>query len=73
MPEDLQKRFGFKPLTPTVKEKILGLNAARVYGIDVRARLEAIPADAVTKLKEKYRAAGGAPSNTQYGWVAGSW
>jgi predicted TIM-barrel fold metal-dependent hydrolase len=71
MPEDLQKRFGFKPLTPAVKEKILGLNAARVYGIDVRARLEAIPNDAVTKLREKYRAAGGAPSNTQYGWVVG--
>jgi predicted TIM-barrel fold metal-dependent hydrolase len=69
MPEDLQKRFGFKPLTASVKEKIFGLNSARVYGIDVKAKLNAIPADYVTKLKAKYRAEGARPSNTQYGWV----
>jgi predicted TIM-barrel fold metal-dependent hydrolase len=70
MPEDLMRRFGFKPLTDRVKEKILGLNAARVYGVDVKAKMNAIPSDYVTRLKEKYRAAGARPSNTQYGWVA---
>lgn len=70
MPEDLMKRFGFKPLTDRVKEKILGLNAARVYGIDVKAKMNAIPKDYVTRLKEKYRAQGAMPSNMQYGWVA---
>lgn len=69
MPEDLMKRFGFKPLTDSVKEKILGLNSARVYGVDVKAKMNAIPADYVTRLKEKYRAEGAQPSNTQYGWV----
>ncbi|MGD9589093.1 MAG: amidohydrolase family protein [Pyrinomonadaceae bacterium] len=69
MPEDLMKRFGFKPLTDRVKEKIFGLNSARVYGIDVKAKMNAIPADYVTKLKAKYRAAGASPSNTQYGWI----
>ncbi|MGE3466998.1 MAG: amidohydrolase family protein [Pyrinomonadaceae bacterium] len=69
MPEDLMKRFGFKPLTDTVKEKVFGLNSAKVYGIDVKARMNAIPADYVTKLKAKYRAAGATPSNTQYGWI----
>jgi predicted TIM-barrel fold metal-dependent hydrolase len=69
MPEDLQKRFGFKALTPAVKEKILGLNAARVYGVDPKAVMSALPGDAVTKLKERYRAEGGRPSNAQYGWV----
>ena len=71
IPEDLQKRFGFKPLTPKVKEKILGLNSARVYGVDVNERMKAIPDDYLTKLKTKYRAAGISPSNTQYGWVRG--
>ncbi len=71
MPEDLMKRFGFKPLTKEVKDKILGLNAARVYGVDVKARMNAIPTDYVTKLKAKYRAEGPRPSNTQYGWVRG--
>ena len=70
MPEDLMKRFGFKPLTKQVKEKILGLNAARVYGVDAKAKMQAIPQDYVTKLKEKYRLSGAQPSNTQYGWVA---
>jgi hypothetical protein len=71
MPEDLQKRFKFKPLTDTVKAKILGLNSARVYGIDVKAKMNAIPGDYMTKLKEKYRAGGAQPSNTQYGWIFG--
>jgi uncharacterized protein len=71
MPEDLIRRFKFKPLTDKVKEKILGLNSARVYGIDVKAKMNAIPDDYVTKLKTKYRAAGARPSNTQYGWIRG--
>lgn len=69
MPEDLLTRFKFKPLTEAVKAKILGLNSARVYGVDVKAKMNAIPSDYVTKLKEKYRAAGAQPSNTQYGWI----
>jgi predicted TIM-barrel fold metal-dependent hydrolase len=71
MPQELIGRFGFKPLTAEVKRKILGLNAARVYGIDVDARLRGIPKDYVSKLKAQYRAAGAVPSNTQYGWVRG--
>jgi hypothetical protein len=70
MPEELTARFGFKPLTKEVKEKILGLNAARLYGVDVKAKLKAIPEDYLSKLKQKYRTSGGQPSNTQYGWVA---
>lgn len=71
MPEDLMQRFGFKPLTDAVKAKILGLNAARVYGIDVKARLQGIPTDYVSKLKQAYQQSGGRRSNTQYGWVRG--
>jgi uncharacterized protein len=63
-------RFGYGPLTPQVKEKILGQNGARVYGVDVKARMNAIPQDYVSKLKAKYRAENPRPSNTQYGWIA---
>ncbi|HEX8250225.1 MAG TPA: amidohydrolase family protein [Pyrinomonadaceae bacterium] len=69
MPDDFVKRFKFKPLTDAVKAKILGLNSAKVYGVDVKAKMNAIPSDYMTKLKEKYRAAGAQPSNTQYGWI----
>ena len=71
MPEDFIKNFGFKPLTDKVKAKIFGLNSAKVYGIDVKAKMNAIPKDYVTKLKTKYKAEGGVSSNRQYGWVSG--
>lgn len=31
---DFQERFGYPALTPEIKAKVLGLNAARVYGVD---------------------------------------
>ena len=34
IPEDLRERYGYPELTPRIKRKILGENAARVYGID---------------------------------------
>jgi hypothetical protein len=53
-----------------VKAKIFGLNAAPVYGVDVKAKRAPIPGDYLERLRMKYRQAGGAfPSNTQYGWV----
>ncbi len=42
IPDEDCERYGYAPLTPERKAKILGLNAARVYGIDVpRARARA--------------------------------
>jgi uncharacterized protein len=35
---EYQERFGYPALTPDVKAKILGLNAARVYGVDTTIR-----------------------------------
>ena len=34
IPEEYCQRYGYPQLTPTAKEKILGLNAARIYGIN---------------------------------------
>ena len=34
IPEEFRHRYGYPELTATAKEKILGLNAARLYGID---------------------------------------
>jgi hypothetical protein len=69
MPESLMQRFGYGALTADVKARILGLNAARVYGIDPRAHRRPVPADYVSKLKAAYREEGPVPSLTQYGWV----
>ncbi len=73
MPESLSKRFGWKPLTPGVKAKILGLNAAQVFGIDPQERRNALPADAIGRLKKACLESGeAAPSLTQLGWVRSS-
>jgi hypothetical protein len=70
MPESLAKRFGYKPLTTDVKRKILGENAARVYGVDPAARIKPVPDDYVDRLRKLYGESGlAARSNTQYGWV----
>jgi len=70
MPELLMKQFGYGPLTTEVKAKVFGLNAARVYGIDPKAKRDPVPGDFVDRMKNIYKEAGPAtPSNTQYGWV----
>src|SRR5262249_23445770 len=35
IPDSMCEEFGYEPITRQAKEKILGLNAARVYGLDV--------------------------------------
>lgn len=49
MPEDLMTGYGFPPLTEAVKRKILGLNAARVLGIDADALLRDTAGDGCAK------------------------
>ena len=70
MPDELMKRFGYKPLTVDVKRKIFGLNAARIYGVDPKAVRNPVPPDYIDRLRKKYKEVGAMPSNTQYGWVA---
>ncbi len=70
IPGELQKRFGYQPLTDDVRRQIFGLNAAKVYGIDPRTKLHPVPDDYVERLRKLYKQAGApTPSNTQYGWV----
>ena len=68
MDEALMKKHEYAELTDAVKDQILGLNAAKLFGIDVKAQRKAIKADKLTRLKEEYRK-NPAPSNTQFGWV----
>ncbi len=52
IPQRLQDEHGYPPLTDTAKAKILGLNAAGVYGIDVEATRCAIAEDDVALAKQ---------------------
>lgn len=46
IPEDIAAERGVQ-LTPEIKEKILGLNAAKLYGIDVEEKKRALASDPV--------------------------
>ncbi len=40
MPEDLQKKYGFAPVTGEVKRKIFGENLAQLLGIDTKRKVK---------------------------------
>jgi predicted TIM-barrel fold metal-dependent hydrolase len=61
IPRALRERHGYPELTPSIKAKILGLNAARVYGIDPEAARRRARTDDLAWLKAaiaEYRAHG---------------
>jgi uncharacterized protein len=70
IPDALVEKHGYAPLTRPVKEQIFGLNAARVFGVDVTAKRNEIPADYLSRIKMAYLEEGPAPSHRWYGWVA---
>jgi uncharacterized protein len=51
IPEKLQRRHGYPPLTKRAKAKILGLNAARLYEVDPNDSRCTIAGDALAKLQ----------------------
>jgi predicted TIM-barrel fold metal-dependent hydrolase len=70
IPDELIEKHGYAPLTREVKEKIFGLNAARVFKVDVSAKRNEIPADYLSQIKMAYLDEGSSPSHRWYGWVA---
>src|SRR5712691_8109012 len=69
IPEALIARHRYAPLTRAVKEQIFGLNAARVFGVDVHATRNELPKDYLSRIKMAYLEDGPAPSHRWYGWV----
>jgi predicted TIM-barrel fold metal-dependent hydrolase len=71
IPEDMQKKYGFKPLGPAdepVKSAIFGETNARLYKYEKRT---ALATDRLAVMKKDYEDNGGARSNLRYGYVAG--
>jgi hypothetical protein len=54
--EELQERHGYPALTPEVKAKVLGLNAAELFGIDVVATRCALDADGLAGARAEHAA-----------------
>ena len=70
IPDALIEKHKYGALTRPVKEQIFGLNAARLFGVDVDARRNEIPTDYLSQIKMAYLDEGPTPSHRFYGWVA---
>jgi hypothetical protein len=51
MPEELVGRRNYSQLTPEIKNKIFGENAARIFGIDIAAARQGVEGDLLYKLR----------------------
>jgi predicted TIM-barrel fold metal-dependent hydrolase len=70
IPAALTDKHGYAPLTRSVKEQIFGMNAARLFEVDVDAKRNELPRDYLSRIKMAYLEDGPQPSHTFYGWVA---
>ena len=71
IPEDIQRRYGLKPLGPAdgpVKTAILGGNNARLYGYTPKMQ-SALATDKVAYYKSIYDKHGGERTNLAYGYI----
>jgi hypothetical protein len=53
LPEDLKKEYGVD-LTPEIKQKIIGGNITRLYGVDTETKRKAIENDDFSKRHREY-------------------
>ena len=51
----LIEKYKYPQLTDAIKDQIFGLNAARLFGVDPKAKRQAIKADKLTRVREEYR------------------
>ncbi|HJQ57619.1 MAG TPA: amidohydrolase family protein [Vineibacter sp.] len=73
IPEDMQKKHGFKPLGAAdgfVKSTIFGHNAARLFGMNLKAEADGFSLDRMAQLKRQYASPEGMRNNAAYGYVA---
>jgi uncharacterized protein len=54
IPAPMREMFGYPELTAEIKAKIFGLNAARIYDVDIAAMRREISADDVTALRTAF-------------------
>ncbi|TFG63233.1 MAG: hypothetical protein E4H32_04675 [Nitrospirales bacterium] len=70
IPEKLQETHQYPPLTKDLKAKIFGLNAAKIFKVDVDSKRKDLPKDYLSHIKMAYRKEGPNPSHHAYGWIS---
>ncbi|RDJ94208.1 hypothetical protein B4Q13_16265 [Lacticaseibacillus rhamnosus] len=58
-----------KKITDEDRARIFGLNAAKLYNVDVNAQRKAFPNDVLERVKQAYLEEGGMRENDAHGWV----
>jgi uncharacterized protein len=69
--DEMCEKHGYRKITDEDKARIFGLNAAKLYNVDVNAQRKALPADAMERTKLAYMERGGMRDNDAHGWVRG--
>ena len=64
IPEDMRKKYGYPEFTADAKRKILGLNSAKLYGINVRDQFRPVPADYEKRMTNDLKRVMEFPGNT---------
>jgi hypothetical protein len=67
--DEMCEKFGYSKISKEDKAKIFGLNAAKIYGVDVKAKRKPLPPDTLDRLKTAYLEHGPQRDNAAYGWV----
>jgi hypothetical protein len=68
MDPEISAKYNYPELSDTDKNLILGLNSARLYNIDPKAKRNALKFDHISELKREYQL-DPHPTGTTYGWV----
>src|SRR5256885_16776551 len=55
MTDKLMEKYKYAELTDEIKNQIFGLNAAKIFGVDVKEQRKAIKADKLTWAREEYQ------------------
>ena len=63
------EKFGYKKLTKEDKAKIFGLNAAKIYSVDVKAKRKALPGGRAGEARSRVSGTRRCAQNAAYGWV----
>jgi hypothetical protein len=70
--DEMCEGWDYEKITDQDRANILGLNAARLYGVDVNARRNDLPPDVLDRLRVGYLESDGPTkfrSNAVHGWV----
>ncbi|HLW52266.1 MAG TPA: amidohydrolase family protein [Candidatus Angelobacter sp.] len=67
--DEMCEKFGYSKITKEDKAKIFGLNAAKIYGVDVKAKRNPLNPDIINVARAEYPKTGLLRENAAYGWV----